>query len=211
MGSLGLVVVIAIVVAVYFYLQYQKNQPQANEQAVQSLVAEVSKLIELPTGEQPTVATVSDINKLKNQTFFAHAKNGDKVLIYTKAQKAILYDPTERKIVEVGPINLTQTSPTPAMSPTSAPVMVALYNGTTTTGLTSIVEKKLKTLEPNVTVVVRDNASKATYVKTTVIDLSGKHAPEAAALAKDLDGTVGSLPKGEEKPAKGDILVILGK
>ena len=51
------------------------------------------------------MATVSDPEKLKDQPFFAKAQKGDKVLIYSNSQKAILYSPTEDKIVEVAPIN----------------------------------------------------------------------------------------------------------
>ena len=51
------------------------------------LIATVGKLISLPTDEKPTIATVTDIEKVKDQPFFKSAKNGDKVLIYTKAQK----------------------------------------------------------------------------------------------------------------------------
>ena len=96
-------------VAYYFYYQVSelKLDPQKAAQAeTKALLARVSQLIVLPTDEQPTVATVADPDKLKDQTFFAHAKRGDKVLIYTKARKAILYDPTANKIVEVAPLNI---------------------------------------------------------------------------------------------------------
>ena len=115
--GLAIILVAAVGIAIYFYLQYQNTQAQlnkttqSNEQA--ALIGQVGKLIVLPTGEQPTIATVSDVNRLKTQSFFSHAHNGDKVLIYTKAQEAILYDPLANKIVEVGPISLTQVTPTP--------------------------------------------------------------------------------------------------
>lgn len=92
---------------------------------VDALIAQVGKLIALPTDEKPTVATVTDIDKVKDQIFFKNAKNGDKVLIYTKAQKAILYNPTENKIVEVGAVNINnqtgQVSPDPLASPSATP------------------------------------------------------------------------------------------
>ncbi len=116
----------------YFYYQSTKAQKQTNPQQaaqeeVKKIVAEVGKLIELPAGEDPTVATVTDISKLKDQPFFQKAKNGNKVLIYTNARKAILYDPALRKVIDVAPINIgtqsaqTSASPTPSPKPTATP------------------------------------------------------------------------------------------
>lgn len=67
------------------------------------MVGRVSKLMVLPD-EAPTVAVVSDLEKLKGQLFFARAHEGDIVLMYPKAQKAVLYNPTLNKIIEVAPI-----------------------------------------------------------------------------------------------------------
>lgn len=95
--------------AIYFYQKATslKKDPQAAvTQEIEELVAKVGKLIILPSGETPTVATVSDPEKLKDQPFFAKAKAGDKVLIYQKAEKAYLYDVVNNKILEVAPISL---------------------------------------------------------------------------------------------------------
>lgn len=107
--ALAIFGVTAIFFAVYFYKQYSflKNSPQAiAKKEIQQLVEEVGRLIVLPEGEEPTVATVSDPEKLKNQVFFINAKKGYKVLIYPNARKVILYDPAARKIVEVAPVNI---------------------------------------------------------------------------------------------------------
>lgn len=96
----------------------------AAQAEIDVLVAKVGKLINLPTDEQPTVATVTDASKVKDQTFFKNAQNGDKVLIYQKAQKAILYRPSENRIIEVGAVNINQAvpaSPTPESSGSPKP------------------------------------------------------------------------------------------
>jgi len=88
------------------------------------LITEVGKLIVLPVDEDPTIATVSDLNKLKDQPFFAKAQLGDKVLIYTNAKKAILYRPIEKKIIELAPLidnQPSQPAPVDAASPATAP------------------------------------------------------------------------------------------
>ncbi len=108
-SKLSAVIVLgAIGVAIYFYFQTVKSSdPQKiTQQEIERMVSRVGALIILPEGEQPTIATVTDKEKLKDQSFFANAKNGDKVLIYTGARKAILYSPTQNKIIEVAPLNI---------------------------------------------------------------------------------------------------------
>lgn len=206
---LVVVLLVAIGVSYYFYNKYQESQKLlkspnvSGQQEITQMVARVGKLLELPSGETPTLATVSDINKLKGNPFFAKAKNGYKVLIYDKAKRAILFNPFDNKIVEVSQL--------------SAPVQqqpqeykVALYNGTTTVGLTNTIEKKLKEKITNLTVTSKENATKSTYTKTIVVDLTGKQATSAEAIAKTLNGSVEKLPDGEKKPDNADFLIILG-
>lgn len=75
---------------------------------VDSLVVEIEKLVDLPDNERPTVATVTDIEKIKNQPFFKNAKNGDKLVIYTTSRKTILYRPSEHRVIEFGAVNIQQ-------------------------------------------------------------------------------------------------------
>lgn len=108
--SLVLISLVSIGTGIYFYSQAvalksgvaQKSSPEELRQ----LVNKVSQIILLPTDEVPTVATVNDLALLKGQAFFANAKKGDRVLIYSKAKKAILYDPDSNKIIEVAPVSL---------------------------------------------------------------------------------------------------------
>lgn len=114
----------------YFYDKYQKtktileNPEEATKIETQKIVDKVGKLMELPSGE-PTVATVLDKEKLKDQPFFVRAENGDKVLIYQEAQTAILYRPSINKIIGFAPVNLGEPKtqePEPTEKPTSKPV-----------------------------------------------------------------------------------------
>ncbi|MGC9968943.1 MAG: hypothetical protein ABSC29_04430 [Minisyncoccia bacterium] len=121
-----LVVVLIVVgsLAFYYYRAFTKiaatAQPAANQIDVNALVARVEQLIVLPQGETPTVATVVDPNVLKGQAFFANAVKGDLVLIYAGAKKAILYDPSMNKIVEVAPITIGNAAPTAPANATSS-------------------------------------------------------------------------------------------
>lgn len=211
--SIAAVVLVVLAVGGYFYYRGQAQtvpgDPQAQQrlaqQEVRRLVEEVGKLIDLPSGEDPTVATVTDVEKLADQPFFAKAKNGDKVLIYASAKKAILYDPNTKKILEVAPVNIGSPS-----AQTSG-AKVVLRNGTPTVGLTTKVEQELKTSTPALNVIAKENASKDNFDKTLVVVLNETFKDEAANLANLLKSEVGNLPEGESKPKEGDILVILGK
>jgi len=75
-----------------------------------SLISSVGKIALLPENETPTIATVSDPKALENQPFFADAKVGDKVLIYPLARKAFLYDPKEKKIINITSIAIDSSS-----------------------------------------------------------------------------------------------------
>lgn len=107
-------------VGVYYYSLYQTElhkvrDPQSD---LKALLTQVGKLIELPTGEQPTVATVTNADQIKEQPFFAKAKNGDRVIIYTNARMAILFDAIAGKIMNVGTLNVGTQSAAVAGSPT---------------------------------------------------------------------------------------------
>lgn len=86
-------------------LKRQQTDPTAQvREENKQLVDKVGKLLVLPSDEEPTIATVSDLTKLKNQAFFAKAQFGDKVLIYNRAKKAILYRPSNNQIIELAPL-----------------------------------------------------------------------------------------------------------
>lgn len=112
---LALIILLAIVGGFFAYKYNQASNeakrltasPQeAARKEVADISAKVGKLIVVPTNETPTLATVSDASKLKAQPFFTKAENGDKVLIYTQAKRAILYRPSTNQIIEVAPVNL---------------------------------------------------------------------------------------------------------
>lgn len=119
-----------------------KSQQIVNSQdEVNKLIEEVGKIIVLPEGQIPTVATVTEVEKVKDQAFFARALNGDKVLVYTEAKKAILYRPSEKKIIEVGVVNIGQGeldnkeatgSSTPTSKPTFTPIPTSKPTSTPT-------------------------------------------------------------------------------
>lgn len=96
---------VAASLASYFYYQgkYSANLDQGQEK--EDLAQELSQYLDLPNDEVPTLATVTDKEKLADQTFFSEVENGDKVLIYSKAGKVILYRPSIKKVVNMTTMN----------------------------------------------------------------------------------------------------------
>lgn len=118
---LTVLVGLSIVAALGFivYKRYQpttvalKARPADNPQVLgkdqelaDSYIEEIAKIMALPKDEKPVgVATISDETKVKqNERFFKNAKNGDVLVIYSN--RAILYDPKNKVIVDVIPVNL---------------------------------------------------------------------------------------------------------
>lgn len=135
--KLSLTLVIGLVVLVlaglagtgYMFMQNKKlkndiktSEAKAPEKQNEELVKKVSNVMIVPTDEQPTIFTVDDKNKLKDQSFFKLAENGDKVLIYTKAKRAIIYRESANKIVDIGPVSVgANNQTTPSATTTQAP------------------------------------------------------------------------------------------
>ena len=112
-------------------VKLNSNPQIAAQKQTQALIAQVGHLIDLPKGETPTVANVSDAVAAKKQSaFFNNAQNGDKVLMYVKAGEAILYRPSTDKIILVAPLTFNNTTPTAA---TTTPAKTTTTTPTTTT------------------------------------------------------------------------------
>lgn len=211
----------ALLVAGYFYYQYRQLPQVQSTEEIAEFKEMIGKIFDLPTDEEPTLATVTDREKLAEQPFFQKAENGDKVLIYSASGRAILYRPSMGKIIDVTTVNVNQPVPEaptpvptvsePALQPSPAIVRVVLYNGSSTVGLTNTVEQKLKTILPNLAVVAKESARKNDYTQTIVVDVTGQSSAVALEIAGALGGEVGVLPEGEVAPVDADILVLVAE
>lgn len=105
--SLLILLILSLASSLYIFGQYKKLLKNADNigQAESAMILnKLSKIIELPKDEIPQLADIIDIDKLKGDPFFSESKNGDKIIIYSKAKKAIIYRLEENKIINVGPI-----------------------------------------------------------------------------------------------------------
>lgn len=196
----------------YFYYQFHKLSKSpiaaqiAAQKETQKLATDIGKLMLLPKDEVPTVATVTDIDKLKDQLFFRNATNGNKVLIYPNSKLAIIYDPNTNLIVNVGPINFSQQQTQQELK-----TRIGLRNGTNIAGLTYKVEAEIKKLFPEINILFRDQDKRTDYEKTVIVILNQASKDVASELAKTLHAQIDKLSDEEPKPSDIDILIIAGK
>lgn len=104
----ALLIVAIISIGVFYYYQKSKsasNITQISSSETTDLISRVGKLTKLPVSEQPAISTFSESDMLTKQPFFRSAKSGDKVIIYPVSRKAILYRPSDNKIIVAGTIN----------------------------------------------------------------------------------------------------------
>lgn len=90
-----------------YYRKHYSVGPMAEMGAeeIKEVVSKIKDLMILPDNEVPQVVKLSNVAELvKVQPFFIGSKNGDIFLAYNQSRKAIVYRPSENKIVNVGPI-----------------------------------------------------------------------------------------------------------
>jgi hypothetical protein len=225
----------------YFYFQYKKvlaNPSSGTQSEIKTLTDKIGKFVDLPTDEEPSIAEVKDTEKLKGQLFFSGAQNGDKVMIYSKNKKAVLYRPGTGKVIEVTSLGLKaeneqaaaiQAAPAetvaqvvpvevpvetkaetsaPVVAGATQPVKVIVYNGTKIKGLAGKLADQISASVAG-TEIAKTGNSVGNYARTIVVDLSGSNSELVQKIVSTIGGEVGKLPSDEEKP-EGDILVIGG-
>lgn len=218
----------------YFYRQYKatavKSAPvEILKDEASVIIEEIRSFMELPD-EVPTLATVTDIEQAKSQAFFSKAQNGDKVLIYVKSAKAILYRPSTKKIIEVANVSgidnkeITSESiinqkeneifknPEEVKNDNQESVQritkIAVYNGSKVKGLAATLADKISDIE-NTEIVEKTN-SKNSYENNLIIDISGNNSEIIEKIISEIGGETGDFPENELKP-DADILIIGGR
>lgn len=107
---LSLIILLLIVSFTIYFLskrnaiEYGFNNEMNKENT--ALLEKVKRLYLTPD-EEPTIATVSDPELLKEQSFFTLSEKDDKVFIFLKSGRAVLYRPSIDKIVEI--VNVKNT------------------------------------------------------------------------------------------------------
>lgn len=118
-SALLLVLIVAVSVLAYGIMRTERISPQGKEEFLASaavpmsgtstkarIIEAVGKMTVLPNEEEPVLGTVQDPALLQDQPFFRNAMRGDRVLIYQRAKRAILYRPSTGQIIETMPFEV---------------------------------------------------------------------------------------------------------
>lgn len=192
------------------YWQERNHNPEMDAQAELDMVmAEISKLITLPEGATPVLATVSNAEDLRNrQAFFENAEDGDKLLLYNTAtesanRKAYLYRPSTKQLINVAPINVGGQ-----IQPQQDEFSIDIRNATLTEGLEDQMEALLSQVFPNATVVAKGEANQD-YDQSSLIQVNASS--EVARKVSELFSVeLIDLPETEDPNPETDLILILG-
>lgn len=205
--GLGVIIVAASVgVSIFAVKKYQdikKNPTSAVTETNKTLLDKLGKILQLPTGEEPQIASVSDKTKLANDPFFKDAENGDSLIIYSKARRIIIYRESVNKVINQGPFTIN----------TQGKVKIAILNATTNSG---VVDRAKQAITDKLgsdlgTIDTSGIAKNKDYKKNQVIDLTGgKRIAEAKKISDAISGEVKTeVPTGETLPQDTEVLVIV--
>jgi hypothetical protein len=99
--------------------QLQTGNTSQNREAARRIIERVRRHMDIVTDVEPTVATIVNVNELRQRnSFYNKAENGDHLIVTT--ERAILYDPDRDIILDVVPVQL-QPAGTPATQGRPAP------------------------------------------------------------------------------------------
>lgn len=217
------VAVIGLIISYWGYAQTKKklsvltNPSQANElnaAQTEELLAKVGKLITLPDEKNPVVATINDVESLSaRQDFYAQANNGDKLIVFARSRKAVIYDEKDNLIVNMGPVFYTDKDGKnqPPSQVEDGRITIDLRNGSKTKDMGITTRDKL---EANAAfhIIRLAKAANGNYTGNVIFNniKGGAKADLVASLAKELNATVVTkLPDGEADSAA-EIVVVLG-
>lgn len=158
------------------------------------IVTRINKELSIQGDGNPAILTVEDKTKA-SQPFLQGAENGDKVVLYYKAKKSVLYRPSEKRIVHQG-----------VYTPPDAKVFIR--RGTENVGKVGEIESKLDKLQ-DISIVSRDESVKRDYSGVTIVNVTDRYDEKVRELEQLFNTKVVRLPSGESFP-EADILIIVG-
>jgi hypothetical protein len=101
----------------------QNNTSQINGQEEASKLArEIGQYVDVPGDEEPKLLTVTESAKtIQQYPALSDIKDGDKILLYTKSRRMIVYRPDTKKVITAVTLAVSDQSQSQGQPPTTAP------------------------------------------------------------------------------------------
>lgn len=128
-STVGLIIISVFFIFQYFQVSRELSDLKSNPAKLtellnsenQKILEKVSQLMELPAEKPQQIVTISDLDSIANQPLLSKAQLGDVFVLFTSAKKAILYRPSQHKIIDVIPVTASTPSPTETPIPSPRP------------------------------------------------------------------------------------------
>lgn len=98
-GAIVVVLLVGLASAVYMLTR----ESEASTPVATGVLESVSRHFLLPADEEPAILTVVNKDRVSSAFLKGKVEDGDKVLIYQKSQKAIIYRPSLDRVIDAGP------------------------------------------------------------------------------------------------------------
>lgn len=168
--------------------------PSAGPLTHDEIVLKVNKTLSIQGDSNPAILTVEDKSKV-TQPFLEQSQNGDKILLYYKAKKAVLFRPSEDRIINQG-----------SYTPPDAKVFIR--NGTAEENRVAEVRSQLEEVSA-IDLVSEDDSPKRDYRGITIVNVTDRYDEKLRELEGLFGAKAARLPAGETFP-DADILIIVG-
>jgi hypothetical protein len=127
-GKLSGLLFIAVVILACLYIQQKREvtrltdpvaQTEYAQKQVDKVIADLKNYMVIPDDEDlKLLGVINDAESLKkDQAFYANVEKGDYVFLFAKSSRALIWRPTDKKIVNFGVANTVPSQDSAAVQP----------------------------------------------------------------------------------------------
>lgn len=212
-----------LIAAYFWYAQYQLQLAETALSS-ESILSDVQSKAEVPLDETPYISVLKPESPYQKKGFFLLAEYGDRILVYPQNKVAVLYRPSNRKVISMTTLDSHQwnnvflskeqqlTVDTEGVFRRSTdPLVVTVVSQMADIKRRQQLIQRVRENYPTLVVEEKNREQIVGYPTTLVADLSAENGDLVDSLAEFIGGkVVDQSPPGEITPAT-DILILLGQ
>ncbi len=97
---LALLLVVAIATSTLLFVKYRDALHDNPQREREHILTTIRTVVQLPK-ETPGFSTVIDVSKLTNPILKKRAQNGDRLIIFAKSKRLVIYRPATGKVIDM--------------------------------------------------------------------------------------------------------------